>query len=332
VGDGWITDLRRLEALVPVAGNPDFGQVWGAAKRQQKTQLAAVIEKQYERRGQPLRIDPASLFDVQVKRIHEYKRQLLNLLHAITLYNRIRDGVTADVVPRTVIFGGKAAPGYDMAKSIIQLINAVGTVVNGDRTVNDLLKVVFLADYRVSLAEQIIPAAELSEQISTAGTEASGTSNMKLALNGALTIGTLDGANIEIRDAVGDENMFVFGLTADEALARASQHEAWEHYRSDAELRRVLDMIRTGAFSPDSPDLFAPIVRALLDGGDPFLVLADYREYVACQERVARAYRDQAAWTRMSIMNTARMGQFSSDRTVRQYAEEIWGLTPVSPR
>src|SRR5262245_7100101 len=329
VGRGWITDLCLLEALVPLAGDPGLGHVWRAAKRQRKAELAAVIEKQYERRGQPLRINPDSLFDVQVKRIHEYKRQLLNVLHAITLYNRIHDGVTDDVVPRTVIFGGKAAPGYHMAKLIIRLINAVGTVVNGDPAVRDLLKVVFLADYRVSLAEQIIPAADLSEQTSTAGTEASGTSNMKLALNGALTIGTLDGANIEIRDAVGDENMFVFGLTADEAAIRISQHDAWEYYRGDDELRRVLDMIRTGAFDADTPDLFTPIVQALLDGGDPFLVLADYRAYVACQERVARAYRDQAAWTRMSIMNTARMGEFSSDRTVRQYAGDIWGIAPV---
>jgi starch phosphorylase len=216
-----------------------------------------------------------------------------------------------------------------MAKLIIRLINAVGDTVNGDRAVGDLLKVVFLADYRVSLAEQIIPAAELSEQISTAGTEASGTSNMKLALNGALTIGTLDGANIEIRDAVGDDNIFIFGLTAEQAATQASQHNPWDYYRNDAELGRVLDMIRTGTFSPAAPDLFAPIAHAFLEGGDPYLVLADYRAYLTCQEAVARTYRDQAAWTRKSIMNTARMGTFSSDRTVRQYADEIWGITPV---
>jgi starch phosphorylase len=331
VGTGWITELHRLEALVPRAGDPAFGQVWRSAKRQQKIKLAEVIEAQYQRRGQRLHIDPDSLFDVQVKRIHEYKRQLLNVLHVITLYNRIKDGAQADAVPRTVIFGGKAAPGYDMAKLIIRLINAVGDLVNGDRAVNDQLRVAFVADYKVSLAEQIIPAAELSEQISTAGTEASGTSNMKLALNGALTIGTLDGANIEIRDAVGDDNMFIFGLTADEAMARVSGYDPREPYRNDDELRRVLDMIRAGAFSPETPDLFAPIVHTLLDGGDRYLVLADYRAYVACQERVARTYRDQAAWTQKSIMNTARMGEFSSDRTVRQYAEEIWGVVPVRP-
>src|SRR5215510_3395792 len=228
IGAGWVTDLHRLEALAPLANDSGFGEAWRGAKRRRKTELAEAIQRQYARRGQPLRVDPDSLFDVQVKRIHEYKRQLLNVLHLVSLYNRMKDGATGHIIPRTVIFGGKAAPGYHMAKLIIRLINAVGHIVNSDDDVNRLLKVVFLADYRVSLAEQIIPAAELSEQISTAGTEASGTSNMKLALNGALTIGTLDGANIEIRDAVGDENIFIFGLTADEAAIRISQHDAWE--------------------------------------------------------------------------------------------------------
>ena len=328
VGTAWITDLDRLEALVPLAGDTALGNAWREAKRRRKVELAGVIERQYERRGHSLRVDPDSLFDVQVKRIHEYKRQLLNVLHVITVYNRIKDGDGGVRVPRTVILGGKAAPGYHIAKLLIRLINAVGDVVNHDPDVGDLLKVVFLADYRVSLAEQIIPAAELSEQISTAGTEASGTSNMKLALNGALTIGTLDGANIEIRDAVGDENIFVFGLTADEAVARAAAHDPWAHYASEPPLRRALDMIRSGAFSPGVPDLFAPIVHSLLEGGDRYLVLADYGAYVACQDRVAQAYRDVAAWTRQSIMNTARMGRFSSDRTIREYAADIWGITP----
>jgi glycogen phosphorylase len=328
VGTQWITDLEGLHALVPLAGDAALGQAWREAKRRRKRELAGVIERQYERRGQSLRVDPDSLFDVQVKRIHEYKRQLLNLLHVVTLYNRIKDG-DHGVMPRTVIFGGKAAPGYHMAKLIIHLINAVGDVVNRDAEAADLLKVVFLADYRVSLAEQIIPGAELSEQISTAGTEASGTSNMKLALNGALTIGTLDGANVEIRDAVGDENFFVFGLTAEEAAERATRHDPWAHYRDDPELRRVLDMIGGGVFSPGELGLFAPIVHSLLDGGDRYLVLADYGAYVACQDRVAEAYRDKAGWTRKSILNTARMGGFSSDRTIRQYAEEIWGVAPV---
>ena len=329
IGDGWITGLDRLQALAPLAKDALFGERWRRAKRQRKTELSDVIEKQYGRRGRPIRIDPDSLFDVQVKRIHEYKRQLLNLLHVISLYNRLKDGVAGQIVPRTVIFGGKAAPGYHMAKLVIRLINAVGDVVNHDGEVSHLLKVVFLADYRVSLAEQIIPAAELSEQISTAGTEASGTSNMKLALNGALTIGTLDGANIEIRDAVGDENIFIFGLTADEAMAQAARHDPWHYYHSDPELRRALDMIATGAFGPGAPDLFAPIVHSLLEDGDRYLVLADYRAYVSCQEAVARTYRDPVAWTSKSIINTARMGEFSSDRTVRQYAEEIWGVAPV---
>jgi starch phosphorylase len=329
LGDGWITDLNRLDALAPLAKDSVFGEMWRRAKRQRKIELADVIEKQYARRGRPLRVDPDSLFDVQVKRIHEYKRQLLNVLHVVSLYNRIKDGVTAQIVPRTVIFGGKAAPGYHMAKLVIRLINAVGDVVNHDRDANPLLKMVFLADYRVSLAEQIIPAAELSEQISTAGTEASGTSNMKLALNGALTIGTLDGANVEIRDAVGADNIFIFGLTAEEAMAQATHHDPWQYYRNDPELRRALDMIATGAFSPDAPDLFAPIVHSLLEGGDRYLVLADYRAYVSCQEDVASTYRDPVAWTRKSIVNTARMGEFSSDRTIRQYAEEIWGVVPV---
>jgi len=330
IGTGWITDLRQLEALAPLADDAAFGQRWRDAKRRRKVALAHVIESQYVRRGRPLPVDPDSLFDVQVKRIHEYKRQLLNVLHAVTLYNRLKDGARDGMVPRTVIFGGKAAPGYDMAKLVIRLVNHVGDIVNADPEVGDVLKVVFLADYRVSLAEQIIPAAELSEQISTAGTEASGTSNMKLALNGALTIGTLDGATIEIRDAVGDDSIFIFGLTADEAITRAGTHDPWEYYRSDAGLRRALDMIRTGIFSPDTPDLFAPIAHSLLEGGDRYLVLADYQAYMACQDRVSSAYRDPAAWTRASILNTASMGYFSSDRAVRQYAEEIWSIAPVS--
>ena len=328
VGTQWIRDLDHLAKLAPLAGNAALGAAWREAKRGRKLELAGVIERQYARRGQALRIDPDSLFDVQVKRIHEYKRQLLNALHVITLHNRIKDG-RAPAAPRTVIFGGKAAPGYFMAKLIIRLINAVGDVVNRDPQAADFLKVVYLADYRVSLAEQIIPGADLSEQISTAGTEASGTSNMKLALNGALTIGTLDGANVEIREAVGDDNIFVFGLTADEVAARAGHHDPWAHYHGEPELRRALDMVRGGAFSPGDPGLFAPVVNSLLDGGDRYLVLADYAEYVACQERVAAAFGDATGWTRKSILNTAGMGAFSSDRTIRQYAEDIWGISPV---
>jgi starch phosphorylase len=329
IGAGWVTDLYQLRKLVPLANDPAFGETWRAVKRRNKLRLADVIRRQYERRGTALSVNPDSLFDVQVKRIHEYKRQLLNVLHVITLYNRIANGPNGDFTPRTVIFGGKAAPGYFMAKLIIRLINDVGDVVNRDPATRDLLKVAFLADYKVSLAERIFPAAELSEQISTAGTEASGTGNMKFALNGAVTIGTMDGANIEIRQEVGDDNIFIFGLNADEAAALGPRHDPWAHYRDNGELRRALDMIRDGAFSPGDPGRFQPIVDSLLSGGDRYLLLADYASYVEGQERVARAYRDQADWTRKSILNAARTGKFSSDRTIEEYAREIWGVVPV---
>ena len=309
IGSRWVTDLDELKRLAPLAGDAGVAEAWRLAKRQQKLELATIIERQYARRGIALRVNPDSLFDIQVKRIHEYNRQLLNLLHVITLYNRIGDRPHGDFVPRTVIFGGKAAPGYEMAKLIIRLINAVADVVNTDGAVGDLLRIVFIADYRVSLAEQIIPAAELSEQISTAGTEASGTSNMKLALNGALTIGTMDGATIEIRQEVGDDNIFIFGMTADQVEALRPRYDPWAFYRSNPELARVLDMIRTGAFSPGDPARFAPIVDALLAGGDRYFLLADYASYVESQDRVARSYRDQVGWTRKSILNTAGMGK-----------------------
>jgi starch phosphorylase len=247
----------------------------------------------------------------------------------ITLYNRLRDGQGSRIVPRTVIFGGKAAPSYTMAKLIIRLINGVADTVNADPAARDRLTVVFLADYRVSLAEQIVPGAELSEQISTAGTEASGTGNMKFGLNGALTIGTMDGANVEMRQEVGDDNIFIFGLTAAEVAAHRPHYEPGAIYRSEPELARAIDMIGGGAFSPGETERFRPIVDALLAGGDPFLLLADYASYVACQERVATTYRDESAWTRKSILNVAGMAKFSSDRTIRQYADEIWGVSPV---
>jgi starch phosphorylase len=329
IGEEWVGDLDQLRGLLGRRDDPQFAARWREAKHRRKVELVEVIQRHYARRGRQLHVDAGSLFDVQVKRIHEYKRQLLNVLHVVTLYNRIKDGPGGVGVPRTVIFGGKAAPGYEMAKRVIHLINDVGDVVNGDPAVGDLLKVAFVADYRVSLAEQIIPAAELSEQISTAGTEASGTGNMKLALNGALTIGTMDGANIEIREAVGADNIFIFGLMAEEVAALAPHYDPRAYLRGNAELARVIDMIGGGAFSPGDRGRYAPIVHSLLDGGDRYLVLADYASYVACQERVAQAYRDQAGWTRMSITNTACMGEFSSDRAVRQYAEEIWGIRPV---
>jgi starch phosphorylase len=327
IGDGWPADLDQLAGLRAFADDAAFGERWREAKRIAKEQLATITSAQYETRGIQLEVDPASMFDVQVKRIHEYKRQLLNVLHVITLWNRLRDGVAGPAVPRTVFFGGKAAPGYDAAKLIIRLINGVAEVVNADPAVDGQLKVVFLADYRVSLAERIFPASELSEQISTAGLEASGTGNMKFALNGALTIGTLDGANVEIREEVGPENIFIFGLTAEEAAE--VRHDPWGSYTEDEELRRALDQIRDGAFSRGDRELYAPLLRSLLDGGDRYLLLADYRAYLDCQARVAETYLDEAAWTRMSILNTAGMGRFSSDRTIREYADDIWGVVPV---
>ena len=329
IGAGWVTDLEKLHGLAALATDPGLGAAWRKAKRENKHRLAETITRQYERRGIAITVDPESLFDIQVKRIHEYKRQLLNVFHVITLYNRIKDGREADMLPRTVIFGGKAAPSYTMAKLIIRLINAVADTVNADPAARDRLTVAFLADYRVSLAEQIVPAAELSEQISLAGTEASGTGNMKFGLNGALTIGTLDGANVEMRQEVGDDNIFIFGLTAPEVAARRPHYDPRAVYRADPELARVLDAIGGGAFSPGEPELFRPIVDSLLGGGDRFLLLADYASYVACQARVESTYRDQAAWTAKSILNVANMARFSSDRTIRQYADEIWHVGPT---
>jgi starch phosphorylase len=329
VGPGWVTDLYQLRQLAPRAADAGFLDAWRDVKRRNKIRFAEMIRRQYAQRGTPIRLDPDSLFDVQVKRIHEYKRQLLNVLHVITLYNRIKDNPRRDTVPRTVVFGGKAAPGYAMAKLIIRLINGVADVVNRDPAVRDRLAVAFVADYRVSLAEHIFPGADLSEQISTAGMEASGTSNMKFALNGALTIGTMDGANVEIREEVGADNIFIFGLTAPEVAALRPRYDPRAHYKAAPELARALDMIRDDVFNPGAPGLFHPLVDSLLDGGDHFLVLADYAAYVECQERVARTFEDHATWTRMSIGNVAHMGKFSSDRTIRQYAEEIWGVSPV---
>jgi glycogen phosphorylase len=269
------------------------------------------------------------MFDVQVKRLHEYKRQHLGLLHVVTLYNRLKRHGKAGIVPRTFIFGGKAAPGYFMAKLIIKLINSVADVINNDPDVGDRLKVVFLPNYNVKQARWIYPAANLSEQLSTAGYEASGTSNMKFALNGALTIGTLDGANIEIRQAVGEENFFLFGLTAEEVRAkRAAGYRPWDHYSSNPELRETIDQISSGGFSRGDSDLFKPLVDSLLKY-DPYLAFADYEAYIKCQEQVSEAYKHREHWTRMSILNTARMGKFSSDRAIREYCEKIWSATPV---
>ena len=325
IGDGWVTDLDHLCQLIPLADDPEFQSRWQEVKRLNKDRLAS-----YLRRSQGLIFDPNSLFDCQVKRIHEYKRQLLNILHVITLYNRIKAGRDADIVPRLVLIAGKAAPGYYLAKLTIKLATAVGQVLENDPVVDGRLQVVFPANYGVSLAEYIIPAAELSEQISLAGMEASGTGNMKFALNGALTIGTLDGANVEIKEEVGDENIFIFGMTAEEVeVRRASGYNPWDCYHGDPELRTAIDQIACGLFSPNEPNLFQPLLNSLFQQGDPYMVLADYASYIQCQEEVSRVYRDIQQWTRMSILNVANSGKFSSDRTIREYAEQIWNVKPV---
>ncbi|GAB4374482.1 MAG: glycogen/starch/alpha-glucan phosphorylase [Calditrichia bacterium] len=325
IGKKWITDLYELKKLIPFAEDSDFQVRWQAVKRKNKERLAAYIDKELG-----VSVDLHSIFDCQVKRIHEYKRQFLNVLHVITLYNRIKADPQAEVVPRTVIFAGKAAPGYFIAKLIIKLIHCVANAVNTDPEVQNRLKVVFLPNYSVSLAQLIIPAADLSEQISTAGMEASGTGNMKLALNGALTIGTLDGANIEILEEVGEENIFIFGLTADAITEmRQAGYNPWEIHLQQPELKRAIEMIQTGYFSKSNPELFKPLINALWDNIDYYMIVADFPEYLKCQERVSQTYKDQKLWTKMSILNVAHMGKFSSDRSIREYAEEIWRVKPI---
>ena len=319
-------DLDRLSELRGQADDAEFRREFRAVKQANKARLASLI-----RECLGLVVDPAAMFDIQVKRIHEYKRQLLNLLYVITRYRRIRDGLDADPVPRVVVFAGKAAPSYAAAKEIIRLIHAVAEAVNHDPAIGDRLKVAFLPDYGVSNAEVIIPAADLSEQISTAGTEASGTGNMKLALNGALTIGTLDGATVEMRDEVGRENIFIFGLTADEVAAtRAAGYRPADSCSTDGELREVLHMIGTGYFSPEHAERFRWIVESLTTGGDPFFLLADYRSYVDCQARVDALFRQPDEWTRRGVLNVAAMGRFSSDRAVLEYANTIWRVGSVN--
>ncbi|MGI5242914.1 glycogen/starch/alpha-glucan phosphorylase [Dactylosporangium sp. CA-139066] len=321
--EGWLTDLDRLEGLAGAADDPEFLERWRAVKRANKADLAATVE-----RSTGIVIDPDALCDVMIKRFHEYKRQHLKLLHVITLFNRIRENPDLDVVPRTVLFGGKAAPGYHSMKLLIRLVNAVADAVNTDPVVSRHLKVVLLPDYNVTRAQVIIPAADLSEQISLAGKEASGTGNMKLALNGAVTIGTLDGANIEIRDRVGAENFFLFGLDAQEAAEARRNYNPRQYYDVDPELRAAVDAIAGGQFAKGDRTLFAPVVDSML-GRDEYLAVADYRPYLECQERVERAWRDPGAWARMSVLNAARCGFFSSDRTVRDYCDLIWRVDPV---
>jgi starch phosphorylase len=324
IGEGWITDLTRISELEAHADDAAFRESWRAVKRLNKELLAS---RMLERTG--VVVDPTALFDIQVKRIHEYKRQHLNVLHVIALYARLLHDPQVEITPRCFVFGGKAAPGYQMAKLIIRLINGVAEVVNADPKVGGRLKVVFSPNFNVKNAHFIYPAADLSEQISTAGKEASGTGNMKFMMNGALTIGTLDGANVEIREEVGAENFFEFGLTAaDVERVQRDGHRPREYLERDPELRATLDLIAEGRFSRGDRELFRPLVDNLTVS-DPFLVLADFRAYVACQERVAAAWQDQERWARMSIANSARSGKFSSDRAIREYASRIWSVRTV---
>jgi starch phosphorylase len=324
IGDGWLTDLTQLQKLEASVDDENFRQAWCDVKQRNKQDLADYIMQ-----NTGTKIDPQSIFDVMVKRLHEYKRQLLKVLHIIALHQRIKADPNIEIVPYTFIFGAKAAPGYHMAKLIIKLINSVAEVVNNDPDVADRLKVVFLPNFNVSMAEKIYPAADISEQISMAGKEASGTGNMKFALNGALTTGTLDGANIEIREHVGETNFFLFGLTAEEVLnIKQNGYNPKAYYNENRNLREVLDRIAAGEYSNGDRDLFRPIVDSLLKR-DEYLLLADYASYIDCQDRAAGAYREEQSWTRMSILNTASCGFFSSDRTMRQYCDKIWKVKPV---
>jgi len=322
----WITNLDELRALDSYAGDTGFQERFRQVKAENKRALAAIIEEECG-----LTVDADALFDVQIKRLHEYKRQHLNLLHILTLYRRLLQNPDLDVPPRVFIFGAKAAPGYQVAKCIIKAINAVAMIINHDPRIGGKLKVAFLPNYRVSLASKIIPAADLSEQISTAGKEASGTGNMKLALNGALTIGTLDGANVEIQEEVGAENIFIFGMNVEAVQAcLAGGYNPREVYHADEELKAVIDWLGSRHFIPGEPyDTLSPLMHSLLDGGDPFLVLADYRDYIETQFEVGRCFQNAEDWTRKAIFNTARVGKFSSDRTIREYSREIWKLEPV---
>jgi starch phosphorylase len=322
IGTGFQKELTKLIKLAPLADDKDFRKAFRLVKKHNKQRLANQIALLT---GVKLNTD--ALFDVQIKRIHEYKRQLLNVLHIITMYNRIRKGEAKNITPRAVIFGGKAAPGYWMAKLIIRLINDVAEVINNDPAVGDKLKVVFYPNYEVSAAELLFPGSDLSEQISTAGTEASGTGNMKMALNGALTIGTLDGANVEIKEEVGDDNIFIFGLTTPEvASTKANGYNPWDFYYANSALKEVLDMIANGYFSAHEPGRYQAIFDNLMNNGDHYLLLADYASYIAKQEEVSQVYQDQEEWSRRAILNVARVAKFSSDRTIGEYAEKIWNV------
>ncbi len=325
IGDSWVSNLDELRKLEGYVEDADFRESWRSTQHAVKHDLIDYI---HNKTG--VSVDPASMFDAMVKRIHEYKRQHLKVLHIVTLYNRLKRNPSQQMVPRTFLFGGKAAPGYFMAKLIIKLINSVAEVIHNDPAVDGRLRVVFLPDYNVTFGQRVYPAADLSEQISLAGKEASGTGNMKFAVNGALTVGTLDGANIEIRQAVGPENFFLFGLTNDQVYAKKAEgYRPKEFYDSNSELRETLDGLGSGLFSRGDASLFRPLLDTLLYRDDPYMLLADYQSYIECQDRISEAYLNTDQWTRMSILNTARMGRFSSDRAVREYSDEIWHVKPV---
>jgi glycogen phosphorylase len=325
IGPGWISDLDLLKELIPHAEDPFFQSRWQKVKLENKKRLA-----RYTLRKTGMGVNPDMLFDIHAKRMHEYKRQLLNILHVILLYNRIRENPGTCDISRCFFFAGKAAPAYFLAKLIIRLITSVSQAINNDPATRGKLSVVFLPNYCISQAEKLIPAADISEQISTAGLEASGTGNMKFSLNGALTIGTLDGANVEIMEEVGRDNIFIFGLKADEVVKKKQEgYFPRQYYEENPALKQAIDMIDAGYFSPGDPRLFHPIVHSLLDQGDYYLVLADFASYTRAQKQVAMMYQDQKQWTRMSIVNTAGMGKFSSDRAVLEYANQIWGATPL---
>ncbi|MBM4055575.1 MAG: glycogen/starch/alpha-glucan phosphorylase [Planctomycetes bacterium] len=324
IGDGWITDLSQLHLLKEFVNDKEFCLHWREIKQQNKKRLAALVKADCD-----IDIDPTAMFDVQVKRIHEYKRQLLNVLHVIHLYDRVKRGDVANWTPRFVLFGGKAAPGYVMAKAIIKLINNVADVINGDKKMHEYLKVAFLPNYRVTAMEIIAPGTDLSEQISTAGKEASGTGNMKFMMNGALTIGTLDGANIEIREAVGDENFFLFGLTAEEVAGLRKKYDPNAIIKADEDLFRVIQLLASGHFNQFEYKIFDNIIRSLTSPNDPWMTIADFRSYVNAQKRAAEIYQDMKKWTKMSILNTAFSGKFSTDRTIQEYNNDIWKMTPI---
>lgn len=325
IGDSWVTDLDKLKGLEKYADDPSFQRDFMAVKLENKRKMAGIIRAECA-----VEVNPEAMFDVQIKRLHEYKRQHLKLLHILTLYRQLLHNPDMDIPQRVFIFGAKAAPGYDIAKNIIYAINKVGEKINSDKRIKDKLKVVFMPNYRVSSAMNIIPSADLSEQISTAGKEASGTSNMKLALNGAVTMGTLDGANVEIKEAVGDDNIFIFGMTVEEVQQlRARGYNPWEYYANNPNLKDALDWLVSDYFMPGDPNAFMPLRKSVLDWGDPFMVCADYQAYCDAQKKADEAFSDKPRWAKMAILNTARIGRFSSDRTIREYAEDIWNLKKI---